>query len=379
MAGLTSGGFTKETYADIKDRIEGKLEVFNAGFDFSPESPDGQLIGIMTYEIYQAWQELANVYDSYNPQVAFGAGLRNIGLITGLPYGFAEKSQATVETTGVDGTIIPQNSVVTDDAGNEFYVAFETALPNNLQVIAIVAGAIPITAGTITTIQTPVTGWSTVAQATDGVIGSPAQTEQQYKTTRQRTVMRNYTSVVENMQAQLVELGLGQAVVINNTTSSALGDGTPANSIHVTVGEVGATSDEDIAAIILATNALGCGTYGSTSVVIEDSQGVSQTISFSKATAVEAEIAITVTYHAPNTAGADENIIQSLREHINGLLSGDDVIWSRLFAYVTPYAEAEITSLTLGLKGGSLSAANLAISDSQFASITDADITLTVV
>ena len=54
-AGLSLSGFTPETYDAIKARIEGKLEIFNPNFYFSPESPDGQLIGVMTYEIFQAW------------------------------------------------------------------------------------------------------------------------------------------------------------------------------------------------------------------------------------------------------------------------------------------------------------------------------------
>ena len=52
MAGLDNSGFTPDTFANIKTRIEGKLEALSPGFDFSPESPDGQFISIMTYQRY---------------------------------------------------------------------------------------------------------------------------------------------------------------------------------------------------------------------------------------------------------------------------------------------------------------------------------------
>ena len=132
-AGLSLSGFTPETYDAIKARIEGKLEIFNPNFDFSPESPDGQLIGVMTYEIFQAWSQLGNVYNTYNPQIASGAGLKNIGLITGLPFGAASRSIAIVETQGTTGTVIPVNSLVTDDDGNQFYTVFPTTIHSNLQ------------------------------------------------------------------------------------------------------------------------------------------------------------------------------------------------------------------------------------------------------
>ena len=377
MAGLTSGGFVPETYDAIKGRIEGKLEIFSQGFDFSPESPDGQMIGIMTYELYQAWQELAKVYDSYNPQVATGAGLRNIGLITGLPYGVAERSQATLETQGIAGTIIPRQSLVSDSDGNEFYTAFEVAIPSNIQVVAVKAGVVSTTAGTVTTIVTPVVGWDSVTQTTDGTTGSLAMSEQQFKNYRQRTVMRNYTSVIDVMQSRLVELGLGQANVVNNSTVGVV-DGVPANTIHVTVGETGAISDEDIANVILATNAPGCPTHGSTSIPVTDSQGVVQTVSFTKATEQKIELVLDVTYLSQNIAEAEVNIVNSLRQHINGLLSGDDVVWSRLFAYITPYAEAQVNTLTIAKFGEAQTTNNVELAASEFASITDADITMTV-
>lgn len=377
MAGLTSGGFIPETYDSIKQRIEGKLEVFNPGFDFSPDSPDGQMIGIMTFEIYQAWQQLAKVYDSYNPQVATGAALRNLGLITGLPYGVAERSQAVLETQGTTGTIIPKQSILVDADGNEFYTAFEVAVPSNLTVVASVAGAIPVPAGSITSIRTPIAGWSGVTQTTDGVEGSPAMSEQQYKNYRQRTVMRNYTSVADTMQAKLIELGLGQASVVNNSSTAPV-NGVPANTIHVTVGEPGIVTDEEIARVILETNALGCPTYGSDSATVVDSQGYSQTINFSKAVEQKIEVTLDVTYLSENTAGANVNIITSLRQHINNLKSGEDVIWSRLFAYVTPFAEAQINTITIAKFGQSHGTTNITLTNSQFASITDADITLTV-
>lgn len=379
MPGLTSGGFVPETYDAIKSRIEGKIESINPGFDFSPESPDGQLIGIMTYEIFQAWAELNSVYNSYNPQVATGAALKNLGLITGIEYGAATKSSAICETQGTAGTIIPAGSLLSDADGNEFYTVFETAIPSNLQVVAVVAGVIPVDAGTVVTIKTPISGWTGVTQTQNGIIGILSQTEQQFRNTRQRTVMRSYTSVASTLQARLIELGVSQANVINNSSPTlTLPDGTPPNTIHITVGELGSVTQEDVALTILKANAMGCPTFGNTSEVVVDAQGTSHTVYFSISSPIQIRIVVDVTYLSENTAGADQGIKDALFEHVNSLLSGEDVIWSRLFCYVTPFAKAQVNTLTVGIVGQSQGITNVVIEDSEFANIIEAEIVLTV-
>ena len=377
MAGITRAGFVPETFEAIKSRIEGKLEVYNAGFDFSPESPDGQLINIMSFEVFQLWSQLKSVYESYNPNIANGAALRNIGQITGLPFGVADRSYATCEVTGTAGTIIPQGTIVVDNDGNEFYTAFETAIPSNIQVVAVVAGPISVNAGSIASIQTPLAGWDSVSQSTDGTVGRLPQTEQEYRNTRSRTVLRNYTSTADTMQARLIELGLGQALVIENDDTSPVG-GVPANTIHVTVGELGDIPPQTVARIILETKPLGCPTFGNSSEIVKDSQGVEHTINFSVASAININIDLDVTFLSDLNAGAAGSIKEALLEHINSLASGEDVIWSRLFGYITPYAKAQVNTLNIYKDGETPSASNIVINEQEFATMTEANINLVV-
>ena len=82
MAGLSIEGFTPLTEKEIIDRIHTRLLAFSPDMDLSTESPDGQLVEIFSFELAQAWNELSQVFHSYNPDVAIGAGLRNVGMIT---------------------------------------------------------------------------------------------------------------------------------------------------------------------------------------------------------------------------------------------------------------------------------------------------------
>jgi len=384
MAGLTNSGFVPETLLNITSRIQGKLEAFSPGFDFSPESPDGQLVSIMSYELYTAWTQLDLVYNSYNPNAATGAALRNLGLITGIPYGAAQRSTATIELQGVSGTIVPRNSLVSDNDGNLFHVVFDTTIPSNAQVMSEVAGALPVVSGSLTTIVTALVGWTGITQTTNGTLGSKAQTSTQYRNLRQATVVRNYTSVVDTLTARVVELGIEQVSVVNNDDPAVTHpDGTPPNTIHVTIGEVGSVTDADIAQVILNTKPLGCPTYlhptTGVSETVLDSQGVSHTINFSKAVEVPIDISVNITYLSLDNAGAETEIKNALVAHINSLLAGEDVIWSRLFSLVTPYGKAQINSLTVGRVGGSLTAGNVVLTDGEFASQSLVDVEVVVV
>jgi uncharacterized phage protein gp47/JayE len=379
MAGLTSSGFVPETYETIKARIEDKLETWNPGFDFSATSPDGQFLGIMTYEIFQCWAQLNNVYNSNNPAISSGAALRNTGLMTGIPFGSATKSYVTCETQGTVGTVIPALSLVVDNNGNEYYTAFATAVPSNIQAVSKESGVLDVSIGSVVTIVTPVAGWTGITQLTTGTSGSLAQTQQQYRNSRQRTVMRNSIGISESIKSNLHELGIDQVSVVNNDTDLVV-DSVPANTIAITLGEIAPTiTDAEIAQIILASNSMGCPTYGTTSVVAEDSQGVEHTIKFTKATQFDIEIAANITFLSEDIAGAEESIKKALQSQINNLEAGEDVIWSRLFAPITAFGEAQVNSLTIGEEGGALTSSNISVTIGQFPNIILTDITLTVV
>lgn len=382
MAGLTREGFIPLSNQEIKDRISARLEAFSNGIDLSTESPDGQLVEIMSFELSQAWSELDLVYNSYNPEVAVGAGLRNIGLITGLPYGAATRSQADIDLVGTSGVVVPAGSIVADANGNEFTTTFNATIPATVQAVATVSGPINVDIGALTTLVSNIVGWTSIDQPTAGRIGATAQTENQYRNLRNRTVLRNFVSVEETIRARLTEdLGIVQVSVINNDDpNNSLPDGTPPNTIHVTVGEIdGAITDEDIAQVILATKGLGCPTFGSTSIAVNDTQGNSHTVSFSKAIPKTVFMDIEILFLDNDFAGAEESIRADLIAHINSLDAEEDVIWSRLFGLITPYAKAQVNKLELSDDGITYNASNLVVGADEYANTETGNINIVVV
>lgn len=380
MAGLTSEGFTAKTLEDIKTGIKTRLNVLSPNFDFSVESPDGQFIEIVSFELFQLWNELAFVFKSYDPNRATGAALRNLGLITGIIYGAATRSQATIELIGTAETEIPKGSIVTDTKGQEFKTQYKAKIPASMLVVAVNPGVIELPIGSISVIKSPIDGWASVSQPLEGRTGTAAQTDTAFRNIRNKTVLRNATSVDDTLKSRLHELGLDQVSVVSNESSvTALPDGTPTNTIQVVVNSDTYITDEDVARVILESKPLACATYGSTVVTLNDSQGNPHTINFNKANNVDIYINVDVSFLDEDNAGALEDIEAALVSHILEHQVGEDVIFSRLYGIITPFGKAEVVSLEIGLASNPTGTVNITISDNDVASTTNVFINITEV
>lgn len=377
--GLTREGYIPESYNAIKGRIEGKLKILSPGLDLSVESPDGQLVDIFAFELSTAFNELSTIHNSYDPTISSGQGLRNLGLITGVQYGTATRSQVYVALGGVQGTVIPAGSEIADTEGNVFKTQLRATVPSTVQCIADSTGPIAVPIGAVQTVRTPITGWTSATQSQVGDTGKVAMTETEFRNFRNKTVLRNFTAVPEVIQARLAEQGIEQTLITNNTSSTLTApDGTPPFNVHVTIGEVNGVSDTDIALTILNTMSVGTSTYGATQIVVKDNQGVDQVINFTKAVALPIYIDIDVTFLDPNYAGSTDGIKKDMAEHINNLVAGEDVIWSRLFEYITPYSKAQVNTLFIDKTTTPLISSNITVQTTEFATISVADININI-
>lgn len=80
--GTTPVGFVRKPLADILADIEEKAAVvFGAGVIQTPESPLGQLNGLMASIITTAWEIAEATYQSYDPDQAEGSRLEQLGRI----------------------------------------------------------------------------------------------------------------------------------------------------------------------------------------------------------------------------------------------------------------------------------------------------------
>jgi uncharacterized phage protein gp47/JayE len=106
---VTDDGFVRPTLAEIKADLETEYQTeFGEDIDLSPEGPFGQIIGIQSRALAQAWEALEEIYTSRDPSQATGISLDNIAAETGVRR--IQAGSTLVENVllyGLDGTSIP--------------------------------------------------------------------------------------------------------------------------------------------------------------------------------------------------------------------------------------------------------------------------------
>jgi len=219
---------------------------------------------------------------------------------------------------------------------------------------AVDTGSFPVPIGSIDTIETPISGFSSVTNFEDGVSGRDPETDVELRTRRIQSLQIAGAATIGAIKARVGQEvdNVVQVNVIENRTDEWIPPGSsptgrPPHSIEVVV-EGG--DDTEIAEKIWEVKAAGIQTYGNTTVIITDSNGDPQEIRFSRPTTVYLYVRIdydkTDAEEAFPSDGED-----TIRDNIYALGIaydiGEDVIRQRFFS--AAYSVPGITDATIYL------------------------------
>lgn len=131
--GVTPQGFVMpqltDVQADVNDTLKSK---FGAGINLEPEAFFGQISGIWSERESNIWQAMQDVYNSQDPDQAFGASLDNVGALRGIPRLNARASTVqNYKLFGTAGTTIPGTTTqfaVANQPANVFALAATVTL-----------------------------------------------------------------------------------------------------------------------------------------------------------------------------------------------------------------------------------------------------------
>ncbi len=268
-------GLHVKTINDIIDELtEGLKTIYGEDINVDQSSPDGQLINIFSQAIGEMLELLVAVYNSFNPEAAYGAVLDHRCALNGIVRQGATYTYVDVLVTvtkgvnlqGLDGDPTAAGFTIEDDAGNQFYLVtsktFSGAGNDTLSFRAKDIGAVLITNNTITNIVTIVDGVSTVnnpaGATTQGIDG---ESDSDFKMRRLKSFMLQGIGQADSIKAALLAIdNTTDALVIINDTNGTV-DGVVEHSIWAIV-ENGL--DADIAQVIYEKKPMGCDMNGNT-------------------------------------------------------------------------------------------------------------------
>ena len=386
-ATVTAEGISAPDYQTILETLTSYFQqIYGSDAYLEPDSKDGQMVALVALAIHDANNTAISVYNCFSPATGYGAALTSNVKINGIARKGATNSTVDLLLTGTAGTTITNGSV--RDQNNIIWnlpASVSISVDGTVQATATSAnsGAIAALAGTITTINTPTRGWTSVTNPTAATVGAPAETDAELRIRQGQSVALPSITPFEGVDGAIANVaGVTRHKLYENDTGAVDVNGLPPHSISAIVDGGDIT---EIAQTIRGSKGQGTSTYGTTSVTVPDTYGNPHVVSFSRSTDVPVYGHITLKAFAGYTSQIGVQIQQAVADYINGLTIGDSVLLSRIYSPanlgVVSGGSAryyDIQELLIGKSSGSLAAANIDIAYNESASCNPAHIAITV-
>ena len=334
-AQVTATGIVAPDYDDILAQLQNAFyQIYGTDSDLDPDSQDGQFLSILAQAIYDNNQLAVAIFNAFSPVSAQGAGLSSVVKINGIRRKVPTSSTCNVTCVGVYGTIVT-GGVVGDNlnlgtqwALNSFTIPIGGTIV--VEATCTTEGAVAAAPGTLTNILTPTLGWQNASNASSAVLGSPVENDAELRQRQSVSTSLSALTPLESIFAAIANVtGVERLQVYQNDTDTTNGNGIPAHSISAVV-EGG--DPVAICTAIVDTKGPGTGTYGTTSEVIIDTNGVPNTINFY----VLAEVIVTVDITlAPLTgwSSSTANLVSAaVLAFLTSLSTGETDYLNRLYA-----------------------------------------------
>ena len=315
------------------------------------QSAIGQFIGIFAGDLADLWELLQAVNSATDPDKAEGAALHAIGALTGTIALGERPSVALITATGNPGTVLALGRVVSAvgsrtrfatlaaatitalaqwtaatayfpgdrvyngarvyyciGGGNSAGPGGPTGTGNNITdntVIwgylgegtgaidvlsaAEVVGAFAALGGTLTQIETPVTGWLTAINLADAIVGALAESDVAFRIRRENELQGQGRAAKNPIRANVLKVGQGgpnpvtACSVFSNSTMVTDAQGLPPKSVEVLA--LGG-ADQDVRVAVFENVADGIETFGNNSGSVTDTAGNPWVVKFSRPTRV---------------------------------------------------------------------------------------------
>ncbi|EAO8872569.1 hypothetical protein E2W84_24445 [Salmonella enterica] len=386
-ATVTAEGISAPDYQTILDTLTSYFQqIYGSDAYLEPDSKDGQMVALVALAIHDANNTAISVYNCFSPVTGYGAALTSNVKINGIARKGATNSTVDLLLTGTAGTTITNGTV--KDTNNVIW-----RLPDSVVIgvdgtvtataICSKSGAVAASAGTITTINTPTRGWTSVTNPVAATVGAPAETDAELRIRQGQSVAIPSITPFEGVDGAIANIaGVTRHKLYENDTGKTDGNGLPPHSISAIVDGGDVT---EIARTIRGNKGQGVRTWGKTSVTVPDKYGNPHIISFSRPTDVPVYGKITLKVFAGYTSQIGVQIQQAVADYINRLMIGDQVLLSRIYSPanlgVVSGGNAryyDIQELLIGKSPEAVAAANINIAYDESASCKPENIIITV-
>jgi uncharacterized phage protein gp47/JayE len=385
---VTDTGVSVQKVQEILDELEAAARnganVIHPNLDVSATSIFGQVFAVVAEREALLQQLVAAVAQSFSPS-ASGQALAEVCLLTGTRKKAATASAVTANCTLTAGTTLPAGSRanVLGDTTAVFASAADVTNSTGstavfgVTMFAISTGAVRAPAGTLTVINTPVSGWTSVTNPFDATVGSPIETDPQLRLRRAEELTVQGSTELAAIVADVREVtNVITAQGFENPSDATNPDGLTPHTFEIVVwdGTAATAANSDVAQAIFNSAAAGIqavqsglGTAASGTAI--DLGGASHTVLFSRAAQktlyVDYTLVIDGTYPADGDAQLKAATVDALTAD---LTIGTDVIEARMYKIAfSIQGVADVTAIKIGFSASPTGSANLVVGSREIA------------
>jgi uncharacterized phage protein gp47/JayE len=288
-----------------------------AGISASLDVSDTSLLGILNAIVADRegylWSNTQEIYAAMDPDANTGQAQDAICAITGTLRDPARRSLVTCLCNLDAGTTLPAGSVasVTGNPSARFRSIADYVSPSSgnhaVDFESEATGPIVANAGTLIVIATPLTGWNSVTNAADASLGAAVESDTALRIKREEELAIAGAATVDAIRAALLALaGVELASVYENTTDVVDPvTGLPPRAFEALIYEPVHLSNDLIAQTIWKEKGAGVPSYGNTSGLATDSEGVQHRVYFSRPALVDVYLDITIGVDPDYPGGGD--------------------------------------------------------------------------
>lgn len=329
---FTPAGLVIPTESAILAGVQSDIDAaFGGGVNPALETPQGQIASSQSAVIADKNAEIALVVNQLDPLYASGRFQDALGRIYFLTRKPALATVVQCQLVGVVGAVIPAGALAQDTSGNTYILSGSVTIGAGGTATGefqnIETGPIACPAGTLVKVYQSVSGWDSVTNPTDGVIGSVVESRADFEIRRKNSVALNAHGTPASIYAAVFNIpDVVDVYVIDNPSNDILEVGNtsyPLAPHSIYVAAVGGL-DADIARAIWTKKDLGCDYNGNTTEIIVDNSGYnypppSYEVKFQRPDPLPVKFAVRVVNDAHLPSDAVELIKAAIISRFNGL------------------------------------------------------------
>ena len=251
------------------DGYQGYFQIYGADINVGPESADGQALNIFAQAEADISELAVQVYDSFDPDQAFGAALDRVCAVNGVFRQGGTFTTIAISVTTSQALTLPGLDLnpaggaftVQDASGNQYALittyTFVGAATTSLLFQALTVGPITSAPSTVTTISTPQLGVTSVTNpAAPTFVGANSESDSALRIRRANSVEQPSQGFDVGLQGAILNIpGVTGCLVLQNRTNSTDANGIPAHSVWIIVASPSSNNAAIAQAIYVHLNA----------------------------------------------------------------------------------------------------------------------------